>query len=391
MGTERAGGLNRGPLLFGSNLEQSVSFEFALAFGMLHPTLVVFIIAKLCVDCLTLLALLTGFSAFTQMASMASWSFWFRAVSCFFEMLMVAILMTVAIHRLEVNTVQLSPDQSLWRLFQMRQLWLNTSRQGQTNVKPAMPMQKLCKCSTTCFFSQMPQHPCHLGELYWNFWEVKLAVMSWFVIMIANLIKFVNMLWIAHGANLDKSVLDSLMWGVELRVCVRVLLFHLHFPSAHAPFFLKPYHTRQVSKSGFIWVYDIARGGSTWQWACKFVNHLRWVKFKMLVEFQMKNGHWEVKPGALSDVDITFGNGGAVECLGLSARGWVEDMGLSQEWSAPNFDGVYHHFSCSDRNRSIPPCLDKATYCWSYQSHPTKIYSILFGSRCIYISPWCYS
>ena len=39
MGTERAGGLNRGPLLFGSNLEQSVSFEFALAFGMLHPTL----------------------------------------------------------------------------------------------------------------------------------------------------------------------------------------------------------------------------------------------------------------------------------------------------------------------------------------------------------------
>ena len=72
MGTERAGGLNRGPLLFGSNLEQSVSFEFALAFGMLHPTLVVFIIAKLSVDCLTLLALLTGFSAFTQMASMAS-------------------------------------------------------------------------------------------------------------------------------------------------------------------------------------------------------------------------------------------------------------------------------------------------------------------------------
>lgn len=100
------------------------------------------------------------------------------------------------------------------------------------------------------FFSQMPQHPCHLGELYWNFWEVKLAVMSWFVIMIANLIRFVNMLWFAHGANLDKSVLDSLMWGVELRVCVRVLLFYLHFPSAHAPFFLKPYHTRQVSKSG---------------------------------------------------------------------------------------------------------------------------------------------
>ena len=77
----------------------------------------------------------------------------------------------------------------------------------------------------------------------------------------------------------------------------------------------------------------------------------------------MKNGHWEVKPGALSDVEITFGNGGAVECLGLSARGWVEDMGLSQGWGAPNFDGVYHHFSCSDRNRSIPPCLDKATYC----------------------------
>ena len=39
----------------------------------------------------------------------------------------------------------------------------------------------------------------------------------------------------------------------------------------------------------------------------------------MLVEFQMKNGHWEVKPGALSDVDITFGNGGAVECLGQKA------------------------------------------------------------------------
>ena len=72
MGTERAGGLNRGPLLFGPNLKQSVSFEFALAFGMLHLTLVFFTNTKWCIDCLALPAVLTSFSAFTHMASMAS-------------------------------------------------------------------------------------------------------------------------------------------------------------------------------------------------------------------------------------------------------------------------------------------------------------------------------
>jgi len=148
-----------------------------------------------------------------------------------------------------------------------------------------------------------------------------------------------------------ESLCQSLTLSFAFSKCPRALLFEaIPYPTSFQEWVI-------------IWVYDIARGGSTWQWACKFVNHLRWVKFKMLVEFQMKNGHWEVKPGALSDVEITFGNGGAVECLGLSARGWVEDMGLSQGWGAPNFDGVYHHFSCSDRNRSIPPCLDKATYC----------------------------
>lgn len=60
-----------------------------------------------------------------------------------------------------------------------------------------------------------------------------------------------------------------------------------------------------------------------------------WVKFKMLVEFQMKNGHWEVKPGALSDVDITFGNGGAVESMIntlLDIFGKVDELLLETLW-----------------------------------------------------------
>lgn len=59
------------------------------------------------------------------------------------------------------------------------------------------------------------------------------------------------------------------------------------------------------------------------------------VKFKMLVEFQMKNGHWEVKPGALSDVDITFGNGGAVESMIntlLDIFGKVDELLLETLW-----------------------------------------------------------
>lgn len=60
-----------------------------------------------------------------------------------------------------------------------------------------------------------------------------------------------------------------------------------------------------------------------------------WVKFKMLVEFQMKNGHWEVKPGALSDVEITFGNGGAVESMIntlLDIFGKVDELLLETLW-----------------------------------------------------------
>lgn len=59
------------------------------------------------------------------------------------------------------------------------------------------------------------------------------------------------------------------------------------------------------------------------------------VKFRMKVEFQMKKGHWEVKPGALSDVDIKFGNGGAVENsinTLLDIFGKVDELLLESLW-----------------------------------------------------------
>lgn len=49
----------------------------------------------------------------------------------------------------------------------------------------------------------------------------------------------------------------------------------------------------------------------------------------------MKNGHWEVKPGALSDVEITFGNGGAVESMIntlLDIFGKVDELLLETLW-----------------------------------------------------------
>lgn len=49
----------------------------------------------------------------------------------------------------------------------------------------------------------------------------------------------------------------------------------------------------------------------------------------------MKKGHWEVKPGALSDVDIKFGNGGAVENsinTLLDIFGKVDELLLESLW-----------------------------------------------------------
>eukprot|EP00438_Fugacium_kawagutii_P032500 Skav233900 [mRNA] locus=scaffold435:315373:325557:+ [translate_table: standard] len=61
----------------------------------------------------------------------------------------------------------------------------------------------------------------------------------------------------------------------------------------------------------------------------------RFVKFKMMVHFHRKDGRWDVKPGALSDVDIKFGNGGAVEHMIntlLGIFGGVDQLLLETLW-----------------------------------------------------------